>query len=242
MEAIEIFEKLSKLALNNSNSVVFSLDSAVSTTKLENGKELQLLKNVENINNAVELFFQCLPFDNVKIRVLVKLYTQIFSEMFLHELRTIEQIGYICTIIFKDEYDVTGVRFIVQSSSMNSEKIDERIQTFIETSFRAIQNSNEFLTIFQKNIKGLKSNLLEKVKFLGKETQRFWDQIINQQLNFVKNQEEANILDSITIDDLKQFVKEYFLPSGSQRRLISVWIGGVNNNDANLNNRILIEK
>ena len=99
MEAKEIFENVSKLLVKESNSVVFPLDSAISTTKLEKGKELLLLKNVENLNNAVELFFQCLPFDNVKIRVLVKLYTQIFNEIFMHELRTIEQIGYVCAII-----------------------------------------------------------------------------------------------------------------------------------------------
>ena len=208
---------------------------------------LLLFKPVDNLNSAVEILFQTLPFENVQLRALTKLYAQIFQDEFFHQVRTTEQFGYVSALRCYETYSAIGVRFVVQSTTKNCLEIEERIFKFVQDSLEILKTPAQVEELFDKNVAGLKSNLLERFKSLSVESQRIWSQIINEQLNFIKNSIEAKELDSVTPQDLIQFVETFLLPSngggsGVERRMFSVWIVGENSKSLKITNRILIHQ
>ena len=242
-------EQEAKELADNLFKVKSSLPSPIQITSLKANECFPLFKPVDNLNSATELFFQILPFENIRLRTLTKLYAQIFHEEFFHQVRTTEQFGYVSMVRFHETYSTIGVRFIVQSSTKNCEEIEERILKFIQDSLDILTTpSSQIKELFEKNVAGLKSNLLERYKSLTVESQKIWNQIINEQLNFEKNSKEAAELDSITQQDLIQFVKTFLLsPTVSnggvgERRMFSIWIVGENSKSLKIVNRILIHQ
>lgn len=219
-----------------------SLPTPVEITKLKGGESLPLFKPVDNLNSAVEVFFQVLPFENAKLRVLTKLYAQIFHDEFFHQVRTTEQFGYVTIVGCREDYSAIGVRFVVQSSTKNCREIEERILKFIQNSVEILKTPSKIEELFVKNVAGLKSNLVERFKSLSVESYKLWTQILNEQLDFTKNATEASVLDSVTVQDLTQFVEAALLPASPEKRMFSVWIVGENSKSLKISNRILIHQ
>ena len=190
-------EQEAKELADNWFKVKSSLPSLIQITSLKANETFPLFKPVDNLNSATELFFQILPYENVRLRTLTKLYAQIFHEEFFHQVRTTEQFGYVSMVHFHELYSTIGVRFIVQSSTKNCNEIEERILNFIQDSLEILTTPSQIKELFEKNVAGLKSNLLERYKSLTVESQKIWNQIINEQLNFEKNsKKQLNLIPS----------------------------------------------
>ena len=60
----------------------------------------------------------------------------------------------------------------------------------------------------------------------GEEYFRYWKSISDPKYLTLSNRESIEILESINFEDFKSFMKDYLLPNGNERRLISFWIKG----------------
>ena len=64
-----------------------------------------------------------------------------------------------------------------------------------------------------------------------KEHERYWRVISDPKYLTLSNRESIEILESINFEDFKSFMKDYLLPNGNERRLISLWIIGKGKED-----------
>ena len=199
---------------------------AINCTELAPNQPLKLFKRVPNTNNAIELFYQCLPFSDGKRRVLVQLYAQVFGDEFFNQLRTIDQIGYVCVLRVRDSYSLIGVRFLVQSAVKGCQWIESRIQDFIAFSKQSLSGAHLTPTEWRSHCEALKSTLLERKKNLFEESEAYWAQIVNGQCDFARAETEAALVDGCSMEQLERFIAEYLVEGGAEWRKASLWIAG----------------
>lgn len=189
---------------------------------------------LDNPNCSIELFFPIGTLENIKLRTLTGLFVQIFNEPFFDTLRTTEQLGYIVTLGLREKGVLTGLRFLIQSEK-DPLYLDSRIESFLSKNVPETLNK-----MTEKDLKlhcnSLKQDLTQKKKTLAGESKQHWDAILSGSNDFLRPWIDANTLDNLNIDDLKEFYENYLKPSGKMRTKVAVHIWSksalVSNNEA----------
>ncbi|XVF46119.1 hypothetical protein PTKIN_Ptkin03bG0001100 [Pterospermum kingtungense] len=145
------------------------------------------VKNKSETNSVLELYFQIEPevgVEAVKLRALIDLFDEIVEEPLFNQLRTKEQLGYVVECSPRVTYRVYGFCFCVQSSKYSPVYLQERTDNFINSLEELLGGLDD--ESFESYRSGLTAKLLEKDPSLSYETNRFWNQIIdNRYMIFV---------------------------------------------------------
>jgi len=180
--------------------------------------------NPDNDNSAVVITFQ-VEANDMHATCLSQLLAQLGKPAAFHQLRTVEQLGYIVFMVSQMDFTVVNLRFILQSSSYTAQYMEERVHKFLPALDTALASLSE--EEFQKQVEELVKSKLEKPKRLSTEAGRIWREISAGTCIFDRPQREVDILRSLTVDDLRAFLHAY-VQDVSRRKLLSVHIRGKN--------------
>jgi len=179
--------------------------------------------NPDDHNSAIENFYQASPLSGTSDHrddVLLELLAEVMNKPCFHQLRTVEQLGY---MVFSgvDRVDNSqGLRILVQSTVATPIELDERIEQFLvsfEESTLAKMTQEE-LAVYAKSLITLK---LEKVKRLTQQTNRWWAEITDRRYQYDRHEREAALLAEIQVSELQAFFNTYIARQGSLRRKMS---------------------
>jgi insulysin len=178
--------------------------------------------SLDDPNSSVELFFPIGTLDNIKLRTLTTLFAQIFHEPFYSTLRTTEQLGYIVNLGLRVKGILTGIRVSIQSEK-DPLYLDSRIEAFLSESVPEIlkkMTENDF----KLHCSSLKLDLTQKKKTLAGESRQYWNAILSGSNDFLRHWIDSKVLETLTIESVKEFYENYLKPTGKLRTKISVHI------------------
>ena len=143
------------------------------------------LPNKDESNSAVIYTVQVGDSADQPLRATLSLFAQIADEPSFAQLRTKEQLGYICGSRATHSTRSQGFRVVVQS-----EKDPVYVETRIEAFFDFMKTHIEEMSDeeFEKHKQALISKREETVKNLGEETQRFFGAIGDRTYEFGKSE------------------------------------------------------
>ncbi|GJJ12380.1 hypothetical protein Clacol_006621 [Clathrus columnatus] len=149
------------------------------------------------------------------------------------ELRTKQQLGYVVFVIRHESRGMLGTKVIIQSER-SPEYLESRVDKFL-TQYRA-QLEKISPEEFQRQKEGLISAKLERLDNLNAECNRFWSRIVTGYCDFTRrmliiplidsvtllDEDEVEVLQRTTLEDLLGFFDTYVNPASLQRRKLSI--------------------
>lgn len=143
---------------------------------------------------------------DLKTAALIALTSQITGQKFFDDLRTKQQLGYICHSAAMVQERRAGLLFLVQSEVPTAE-VQDKMFVFInklEDTVSAIGKED-----FDQYIGAVVADLVEKPKNQEEEFQRHWAEIEKRRFDFERKGRLVPVVQSLTQDDLVQFVRDH---------------------------------
>ncbi|PPS07924.1 hypothetical protein GOBAR_AA12719 [Gossypium barbadense] len=187
------------------------------------------VKNKSETNSVLELYFQIEPeagVEAVKLKALIDLFDEIVEEPLFNQLRTKEQLGYVVECSPRVTYRVYGFCFCIQSSKYSPVYLQERTDNFINSLADLLAGLDD--ESFESYRSGLTAKLLEKDPSLLYETNRLWNQIVDNRYMFDLSKAEAEELRSIQKADIVNWYKTYLQEPSPKCRKLAVRVWGCN--------------
>lgn len=176
----------------------------------------QQAPNPANENSAAVVSFQ-LAQDDARCNALAELVAHMGKRDAFHQLRTVEQLGYLtfCTTFWM--LTVRSVLFIVQSTAHTAAYLDSRIEAFLPQLDRRLADMPD--SEFSAHVEELCKTKLEAPKRLREAVARVWREIDDGSMKFERQEEEVAELRKLTKDDVIAFFRENILHPASRRKL-----------------------
>ncbi|KAI3838122.1 hypothetical protein MKW98_009073 [Papaver atlanticum] len=194
--------------------------------KLENGIKhfypAEVL-NPSDENSALVHYIQVHQ-DSTMLNVKLQLFALIAKQPVFHQLRSVEQLGYITVLMQRNDSGIRGLQFIVQSTAKDPGQIDLRVESFLKEFESKLYEmpADEFMS----NVNALIDMKLEKHKNLNEETSFFWREIFDGTLKFDRREIEIAALKSLTRQELIDFFNEYIKVGAPAKKMLSVQVYG----------------
>ncbi|CAE8614776.1 unnamed protein product [Polarella glacialis] len=193
----------------------------VKLAKLPVGKDALLVKphpNPAEVNNAVWVAYFTSP--EPRVALMTQLVQILLADPFFTSLRTEQQLGYIVISQADREAGLVGrLGLAVQSSTTAPEGLVQAVDKFMLERFRKV-----LAALTAEELKSYKETFVEKIvkrdERLGEEVTRWWQEINLLQFNWRRRAEDAEMVKSISKEDLLGFYDRYLSPSGAERRRI----------------------
>ncbi|KAF7819028.1 insulin-degrading enzyme-like 1, peroxisomal [Senna tora] len=137
--------------------------------------------NPNNENSALVRYIQ-VGRDEFKLNVKLQLFALIAKQPAFHQLRSVEQLGYITVLMQRNDSGIRGVQFIIQSTVKGPGDIDKRVEAFLkmfETKLLEMTSDE-----FKSNVNALIEMKLERHKNLREESAFYWREISDGTLKF----------------------------------------------------------
>ncbi|KAF3049713.1 Insulinase (Peptidase M16) [Didymella keratinophila] len=177
------------------------------------------LKDPRNINHCIEYsLYAGHRYDSV-MRAKLLLLGQMTDEPCFHQLRTIEQLGY---VVFSGPsfHDIwSGYRILIQSVK-DCRYLEGRIENFLNTFEQTLNDISE--EDFENHKRAMINKKLEKLNNLSSEDNRFWNHIYSDSYDFLQADVDAATVEKFTKQDMVEFYSRYISTSSSQRSKLSV--------------------
>ena len=147
--------------------------------------------------------------------------SQIINKPFFHQLRTIEQLGYVVNANMVEQNFVCNIAFLIQSPNQGPLEINERIETFLKN--------------YKNRIKDFKEGELNKLKAavaivlkqppqtMQDLSEQYWQAIQNKDFQFTLNEPYLAALASITSQDIIRLYEDLFLKKPVRNMVIKVF-------------------
>ncbi|XP_062166020.1 insulin-degrading enzyme-like 1, peroxisomal isoform X1 [Alnus glutinosa] len=179
--------------------------------------------NPNDENSALVHYIQ-VHRDDFVLNVKLQLFALIAKQPTFHQLRSVEQLGYITKLMQRNDSGVRGVQFIIQSTVKGPGVIDSRVEAFLKTfESKLYEITNDE---FKSNVNALIDMKLEKHKNLSEESGFFWQEIYGGTLKFDRRESEVAALRQLEKQDLVDFFNEHIKVGAPQRRTLSVGVYG----------------
>ncbi|KAF9108592.1 Insulinase (Peptidase M16) [Mortierella sp. GBA35] len=186
-----------------------------------------------NLNSGIEYFVQmespprlstAVKASNRQTnRVLNQILAQIIQEPCFHQLRTIEQLGYIVQSGVRSFGDTFGLKIAVQSER-DPVYLESRIEHLLQTRIHDLLFTTMTPELLQRQIQSLIEKKLRKDMKLQEETARYWNQINSGYYDFNEIQEDVEIMRTVDLETVRKFFEEWILPSAPRVKKLSVHI------------------
>mmetsp|Transcript_31133 Transcript_31133/g.39056 ORF Transcript_31133/g.39056 Transcript_31133/m.39056 type:complete len:566 (-) Transcript_31133:272-1969(-) len=204
---------------------------------LPKGSRVTLLprkeQNPDESNSAVQAIYQ-FPGRELKDRACIELLGTILEQPFFDDLRTKQQLGYIVNAGLKRVQGITSLSLLVQSNVANPIDVTTKILNFVDSLESKLEELSEQKFLAFRN--GLIEKKLEPQKRLITATIRNWEEIITGEYLYDRPEQEANILRSLTKDNIIEYYKNHMKSTGKERRVLVSQVYG--NKDASLLGRV----
>ncbi|KAG5609336.1 hypothetical protein H5410_020617 [Solanum commersonii] len=179
--------------------------------------------NPNDENSALVHYIQVHQ-DDFMLNVKLQLFALIAKQPAFHQLRSVEQLGYITVLMQRSDSGVHGVQFIVQSTAKDPKYIDSRVELFMKMFESKLyeMTSDEF----KNNVNALIDMKLEKHKNLREESRFYWREISDGILKFDRRDREIDALKQLTQKELTDFFDEYIKVGVPRKKALSVRVYG----------------
>ncbi|CAD5326087.1 unnamed protein product [Arabidopsis thaliana] len=154
----------------------------------------------------------------------LQLFELIAKQDTFHQLRTIEQLGYITSLSLSNDSGVYGVQFIIQSSVKGPGHIDSRVESLLKDLESKFYNMSD--EEFKSNVTNLIDMKLEKDKNLDEESWFYWAEIQTGTLKFNRIDAEVAALRVLKKDELIDFFDEYIKVDAPNKKSLSICVYG----------------
>ncbi|KAL5708137.1 insulysin [Ranunculus cassubicifolius] len=183
--------------------------------------------------NSALLHYVQVHQDDFLMNVKLQLFALIAKQPAFHQLRSVEQLGYITVLMQRNDSGVRGLQFIIQSSVKDPGHIEMRVEAFLrefETKFYELSDDE-----FKSNVNALIDMKLEKFKNLREESAFYWKEIAEGTLKFDRKEAEVAALKTLSKSDLTNFFDEYVKVGAPNKRTLSVQVyGNLHSNEYNM--------
>ncbi|CAL7942606.1 unnamed protein product [Xylocopa violacea] len=180
--------------------------------------------NSTDVNSVVLNYYQS-GISSVKLLVIIELLITIMEEPLFNQLRSQEQLGYDVFCLLRDTFGILGYSITVytQADKYSTEHIDTRIEAFLEMFNNTLkQTSEKDLDTAQETLIKLKQCADIHLK---EEVDRNWMEITSGDYMFDRIENELSMIENITIDELREWMKSHTI-NGSNLRKLSVHVIG----------------
>ncbi|GLT96003.1 hypothetical protein SLE2022_136530 [Rubroshorea leprosula] len=194
--------------------------------KLERGMNYFYSKeglNPSDENSALLHYIQ-VHRDDFMLNVKLQLFALIAKQPTFHQLRSVEQLGYITVLWQRNDFGIHGLQFIIQSTVKGPEHIDLRVQAFLQMFETQLYKMTQ--DEFKSNVNALIDMKLDKHKNLREESRFYWREISDGTLKFDRIEAEVAALRQLTQPELIDFFNEYIKVGAPQKRTLSVRVVG----------------
>ncbi|KAL2535059.1 Zinc-metallopeptidase [Abeliophyllum distichum] len=162
--------------------------------------------------------------DDFKLNVKLQLFALIAEQPAFHQLRSVEQLGYITELMQRNDSGVHGLQIIIQSNVKGPGQLDLRVESFLkmfETKLYEMSSDE-----FKSNVNALIDMKLEKPKNLREESGLYWREISDGTLKFDRRECEVAELKQLNQKELIDFFHEYIKVGIPQKKGLSVRVYG----------------
>ncbi|KAL3637238.1 Insulin-degrading enzyme-like 1, peroxisomal [Castilleja foliolosa] len=194
--------------------------------KLEKG--VNVIYSAEGLNpsdeNSALIHYIQVHQDDFKLNVKLQLFAMIAKQPAFHQLRSVEQLGYITVLMQRNDSGVRGVQFIIQSNAKGPGQIDLRVESFLkmfETKLYEMPSDE-----FKSNVNALIEMKLEKHKNLREESGFYWREISDGTLKFDRKEREVEALKQLSQKELIDFFDEHIKFGAPQKKSLSIRVYG----------------
>ncbi|XP_075638112.1 insulin-degrading enzyme-like 1, peroxisomal [Castanea sativa] len=179
--------------------------------------------NPNDENSALVHYIQ-VHRDDFVLNVKLQLFALIAKQPAFHQLRSVEQLGYITVLMQRNDSGIRGVQFIIQSTVKGPGNIDLRVEAFLKMfESKLYEMTNEE---FKSNVNALIDMKLEKHKNLREECRFYWGEISDGTLKFDRRESEVAALRQLTQQELIDFFNECIKVGAPQRKTLSIGVYG----------------
>ncbi|KAI5318375.1 hypothetical protein L3X38_038083 [Prunus dulcis] len=194
--------------------------------KLEKGKSY--FYPVEGLNpsdeNSALIHYIQVHRDDFMLNVKLHLFALIAKQPAFHQLRSVEQLGYITALLQRNDCGIRGALFVIQSTVKDPAHIDLRAEEFLKAfKSKLYEMTNEE---FKSNVNALIDMKLEKHKNLREEAAFYWREISDGTLKFDRIESEIAALRQLTQQELIDFFNEHIKVGAPHKRTLSVRVYG----------------
>ncbi|GMH08169.1 hypothetical protein Nepgr_010009 [Nepenthes gracilis] len=229
-EAKSMIEQVEDVLFKGSHPICKPVFPSQHTTnrvvKLEKGKSYCYFANGLNPNdeNSALVHYIQVHQDNFLRNVKLELLALVAKHRAFHQLRSVEQLGYITVLLKRNYFGIHGLQFIIQSTVKGPGKIDQRVEAFLDMFKSELHEMTG--DEFKRNVDALIQVKLEKFKNLSEESKFYWQEIVNGTFKFDRRESEIAALRQLTLEELRDFFGEYIKVGARQRKNLSVRVYG----------------
>ncbi|KAG5555691.1 hypothetical protein RHGRI_006365 [Rhododendron griersonianum] len=197
--------------------------------------------NPSNENSALIHYIQVHQ-DDFVLNVKLRLFCLIGKQAAFHQLRTVEQLGYITSMSRRNDFGIHGVQFCIQSTVKDPIHLYMRVESFLEKFENQLCELSD--DEFKSRVNTLIDMKLEKYKNLWEESCFYWHEISNGTLKFDRTERELTCwtlslslslsllmkqvaaLKQLTHQELIDFFNEYIKVGAPTKKTLSVQVYG----------------
>ncbi|EPS70250.1 insulin degrading enzyme, partial [Genlisea aurea] len=192
--------------------------------KLESG--LSYIYNHDGLNpsdkNSALVHYIQVYQDDFKLNAKLQLFALAAKQSAFHQLRSVEQLGYITVLMHRNDCGIRGLQFIIQSNVKGPGKIDQRIESFLKMFETQLYEMS--IDDFKSNVAAVIEMKLEKHKNLREESRFFWNEIADGTLKFDRREREVEALKDLSQKELIDFFDKYIKVGAPFKKSLSVRI------------------
>lgn len=179
--------------------------------------------NQSDENSALVHYIQVHQ-DDIKLNVKLQLFTLIAKQPAFHQLRSVEQLGYITVLMQRNDSGIRGAQFIIQSTVKDPAQVDDRVRAFLKLFESKLYELSD--KEYESNVNSLIDMKLEKHKNLREESAFYWREIVDGTLKFDRKDCEVAALRDLKKEELLEFFNSYIKVDSPQRKTLSVQVYG----------------
>ncbi|KDN64436.1 putative peptidase M16 inactive domain-containing protein [Colletotrichum sublineola] len=177
----------------------------------------KLLKDPRTVNNCIEYCLYTGKSDDALVCTKTRLLKQLSYESAFHQLRTVENLGYILESKVRDFVTTFGFSLTIQSQR-SPEYPESRIEAFLHLFSVKLSSMSD-----DAHKRSVTDKLSEKPENLAEESKKHWDQIKLGTYDFdQEDMEDAEKVKTLTKSDMVGFFKTCILPGSNKRAKVSV--------------------
>uniref|UniRef100_A0ACD5UM50 Uncharacterized protein n=1 Tax=Avena sativa TaxID=4498 RepID=A0ACD5UM50_AVESA len=230
-EAKSVVQNIEGTLFNSSRSVCKSLPPSQHLTKrivkLERGLRYYypaMCLNHQDEKNSSLLHYIQIHQDDLKQNVLLQLLALVAKQPAFHQLRSVEQLGYITLLRQRNDSGVRGLQFIIQSTVKDPSYLDARVEAFLkmfEVTLHQMPDAE-----FKSNVNALIDMKLEKYKNIREESTFFWREISEGTLKFDRKEAGVAILRELKKEELIEFFDNHVKVGAPEKKTLSIQVYG----------------
>lgn len=181
--------------------------------------------NPDDKNSAIEVYYQLKQIGDFKTDVIYEVLSDILEEPAFHELRTVQQLGYMVDASLCYYDSVGGFQISIQSTVATPDELLRRIDAFlIDVREKIIEEMCD--EKFQEYVNALITNKAEPDRRLSSRALRYWGELSSGYLQYDRSQRELEALQTVTKEDVCAVFDDWISRDGrNTRRIVSQVFG-----------------